>query len=112
MGTFLKYVFYVIVIVVVYLIGRGIYEGSITEKLLSGKLSAMSEPEAKSWLKTVLTRRRRVLTIWIPELLPKRPVMPDKVRRIMPRKHLPMPGKQPKTVRRVRKRALRKVRVI
>ena len=38
MGTFLKYVFYVIVIVVVYLIGRGIYEGSITEKTTVGQV--------------------------------------------------------------------------
>ena len=32
-------------------------KAALPKKLLSGKLSAMSEPEAKSWLKTVLTRR-------------------------------------------------------
>lgn len=32
MGTFLKYIFYAILIVVIYLVGKGIYEGSINEQ--------------------------------------------------------------------------------
>ena len=38
MGTFLKYVFYVIVIVVVYLTGRGIYAGSINDNSSIGQV--------------------------------------------------------------------------
>ncbi len=38
MGTFLKYIFYIILIVVVYLVGRGIYEGSINEQTTVGSV--------------------------------------------------------------------------
>ncbi len=31
MGTLLKYIFYLFLIIVIYLVGRGIYEGSINE---------------------------------------------------------------------------------
>lgn len=36
MGTFLKYVFYLVLIVVIYLVGRGIYEGAINEQTTVG----------------------------------------------------------------------------
>ncbi len=36
MGTLLKYIFYIILIVVIYLVGRGIYEGSINENTTVG----------------------------------------------------------------------------
>ncbi len=36
MGTLLKYVFYAIVIVVLYLVGRGIYEGNIDRQTTVG----------------------------------------------------------------------------
>ena len=36
MGTFLKYVFYILLIVVVYLVGKGVYEGSINEQTTVG----------------------------------------------------------------------------
>ncbi|MBQ9732191.1 MAG: hypothetical protein IJV97_03795 [Alphaproteobacteria bacterium] len=36
MGTFFKYVFYVILLLVVYLVGKGIYEGSINENTTVG----------------------------------------------------------------------------
>lgn len=39
MGTFIKYVFYLIVLMVVYLIGRGIYEGSITQETTVGNVA-------------------------------------------------------------------------
>lgn len=38
MGTFLKYVFYAIVIVVLYLVGRGIYDGSINDQTTVGSV--------------------------------------------------------------------------
>ncbi len=38
MGTFLKYVFYLILIIVIYLIGKGIYDGNITEKTTVGQV--------------------------------------------------------------------------
>ena len=38
MGTFLKYLFYLVLIVVIYLVGRGIYEGSINEKTTVGSV--------------------------------------------------------------------------
>lgn len=38
MGTFLKYLFYLILIVVIYLVGKGIYEGSIDEKTTVGQV--------------------------------------------------------------------------
>ena len=38
MGTFLKYVFYLILIVVIYLVGKGIYDGDITEKTTVGQV--------------------------------------------------------------------------
>ena len=31
MGTLLKYIFYIILIIVIYLVGRGIYDGQINE---------------------------------------------------------------------------------
>ncbi len=36
MGTLLKYIFYIILIVVIYLVGRGIYEGNINEQTTVG----------------------------------------------------------------------------
>lgn len=41
MGTILKYLFYIILIIVLYLVGRGIYEGQITETTTVGEV--MSE---------------------------------------------------------------------
>lgn len=38
MGTFLKYVFYLALIVVVYLVGKGIFEGQINEKTTVGEV--------------------------------------------------------------------------
>lgn len=38
MGTILKYLFYIILIVALYLVGRGIYEGQITEKTTVGEV--------------------------------------------------------------------------
>ena len=36
MGTFLKYVLYIILALVIYLVGKGIYEGSINENTTVG----------------------------------------------------------------------------
>lgn len=38
MGTFLKYLFYIALIVVVYLVGKGIYEGQINDKTTVGEV--------------------------------------------------------------------------
>lgn len=38
MGTFLKYVIYAILIVVLYLVGKGIYDGAINEQTTVGEV--------------------------------------------------------------------------
>ncbi len=38
MGTFLKYLFYLVLIVVIYLVGKGIFEGQITETTTVGEV--------------------------------------------------------------------------
>ena len=59
MGTFLKYLFYVIVIVVVYLVGRGIYEGSITEKTPVGQVVSDVGTESKALVKDGLDATKK-----------------------------------------------------
>ncbi len=51
MGTFLKYVFYIVVIVVVYLVARGIYDGSITEKTTVGQVVSDVDTGSKELVK-------------------------------------------------------------
>lgn len=38
MGTFLKYLFYIALVVVIYLVGKGVYEGQINEKTTVGQV--------------------------------------------------------------------------
>lgn len=38
MGTFLKYVFYLALIIVIYLVGKGIYDGQINEETTVGSV--------------------------------------------------------------------------
>lgn len=38
MGTFIKYLFYLILLVVIYLVGRGIYDGNITKETTVGNV--------------------------------------------------------------------------
>lgn len=38
MGTLLKYLFYIILVIVLYLVGKGIYEGQINEKTTVGQV--------------------------------------------------------------------------
>ncbi len=38
MGTFFKYLFYIILLIVIYLVGRGIYEGDITKQTTVGSV--------------------------------------------------------------------------
>ncbi len=38
MGTFLKYLFYIALVVVIYLVGKGVYEGQINEKTTVGEV--------------------------------------------------------------------------
>ena len=46
MGTFLKYVFYLVLIVVIYLVGKGIYQGEINEKTTVGEVADTVESGA------------------------------------------------------------------
>lgn len=38
MGTLLKYIFYIVLVIVIYLVGRGIYEGQINEATTVGEV--------------------------------------------------------------------------
>ncbi len=38
MGTFLKYLFYLILIIVIYLVGKGIYDGTIDKQTTVGSV--------------------------------------------------------------------------
>ncbi len=46
MGTFLKYVFYLVLIVVIYLVGKGIYDGQINEQTTVGEVTQQVETGA------------------------------------------------------------------
>lgn len=47
MGTLIKYLFYLILIVVIYLVGRGIYEGQINEQTTVGEVVDQVESGTK-----------------------------------------------------------------
>lgn len=51
MGTFLKYAFYIALILIVYLIGKGIYDGSINETSTVEDVANNVENEAKNMAK-------------------------------------------------------------
>lgn len=51
MGTLLKYAFYLILIIVIYLIGRGIYEGQINEKTTVGEVVSDVGQETRELVK-------------------------------------------------------------
>ena len=51
MGTFLKYLFYLILIVVIYLVGKGIFEGQITETTTVGEVVDNVESGTKRLVK-------------------------------------------------------------
>ena len=51
MGTFFKYIFYVVLIFVVYLVGKGIYEGSINETSTVNDVVNNIENSAKNIVK-------------------------------------------------------------
>ena len=50
MGTIIKYIFYAILLVVIYLVGRGIYEGSITQETTVGNVVDQVETGSKEIL--------------------------------------------------------------
>ena len=52
MGTILKYVFYLILIVVIFLVGRGIYEGSIDSDTTVGEVVEQVDAGAKNMVKS------------------------------------------------------------
>ena len=51
MGTFLKYLFYLVLIVVIYLVGKGIFEGQITETTTVGEVVDNVESGTKRLVK-------------------------------------------------------------
>ena len=52
MGTFLKYVFYLVLIIVIYLVGKGIYQGEINEKTTVGEVADTVESGAAQMAKS------------------------------------------------------------
>ena len=57
MGTFLKYVFYLVLIIVIYLVGKGIYQGDINEKTTVGEVADTVESGAAQMAKDGKTDR-------------------------------------------------------
>lgn len=51
MGTFLKYLFYIALIVVIYLVGKGVYEGQINEKTTVGEVVSDVKSGTKDMIK-------------------------------------------------------------
>lgn len=50
MGTVVKYAFYVVLLVVIYLVGRGIYDGNITKETTVGSVVNQVEEGSKEIL--------------------------------------------------------------
>lgn len=50
MGTVVKYVFYLVLLVVIYLVGRGIYDGNITKETTVGSVVNQVEEGSKEIL--------------------------------------------------------------
>ena len=50
MGTFLKYLFYLVLIIVIYLVGRGIYEGNIDKQTTVGEVVDKVESGSKQMM--------------------------------------------------------------
>lgn len=49
-GTFLKYLFYLVLIIVIYLVGRGIYEGNIDKQTTVGEVVDQVESGSKQMM--------------------------------------------------------------
>ncbi len=52
MGSFLKYVFYLVLIVIIYLVGKGIFDGKIGEKTTVGEVVSQVETGAQDMVQT------------------------------------------------------------
>ena len=50
MGTFLKYLFYLVLIIVIYLVGRGIYKGNIDKQTTVGEVVDQVESGSKQMM--------------------------------------------------------------
>lgn len=50
MGTFLKYLFYLVLIIVIYLVGRGIYEGNIDKQTTVSEVVDQVESGSKQMM--------------------------------------------------------------
>ena len=51
MGTFFKYVFYIILILVIYLVGKGVYEGSINENTTVGSVMEQVDADGRQMVR-------------------------------------------------------------
>ncbi len=51
MGTFLKYVFYLVLIVIIYLVGKGIYDGDINKTTTVGSVVEQVNDGAQQMVK-------------------------------------------------------------
>ena len=51
MGTFLKYLFYLILIIVIYLVGKGIYDGTIDKQTTVGSVVEQVDTGAEQMAK-------------------------------------------------------------
>lgn len=52
MGTFLKYLFYIALIIVIYLVGKGVYEGQINEKTTVGEVVSVVKSGTKDLVRS------------------------------------------------------------
>lgn len=51
MGSFLKYAFYLVLIVIIYLVGKGIFDGKISENTTVGEVVSQVETGAENMVK-------------------------------------------------------------
>lgn len=83
MGTFLKYLFYIALVVVIYLVGKGVYEGQIDEKTTVGQVVSDIGTGTKEMVKaasmlprtrlTIIKRRQKKILIWQSSEKPRNP---------------------------------------
>lgn len=72
MGTFLKYLFYIALVLVVYLVGKGIYEGQIDEKTTVGEVVGEVKDGTKEMVKSGVNATKDALNNY--ETAPKKEI--------------------------------------
>ena len=63
MGTILKYIFYIALIIIIYLVGKGIFEGSINETTTVGQVVDDVKSGAADMAADVADTTKRLLKI-------------------------------------------------